>query len=68
MRARRIRVKRAKTVPPGPAMGPRMVRAARKTVMVVKTKVRKWARGSLGGHTLGGGATGMFIAMLPIFW
>ena len=37
-------------MPPGPAMGPSMVRAARKTEKVAKVRVSSWARVPLGGH------------------
>ena len=50
MRASRMRTRRAKTVPPGPAMGPSMVRAARKTEKVARLRVSNWARVPLGGH------------------
>ena len=39
-RARTMRTRRAKTVPPGAAMGPRMVQAAMKTEAVVRRRVR----------------------------
>ena len=45
-----MRTRSAKTVPPGPAMGPSMVRAARKTEKVAKVRVSSWARVPLGGH------------------
>ena len=48
MRAKRIRTSRAKTVPPGPAMGPNMVLAARKTERVVRERVSRLPRGPLG--------------------
>ena len=41
---------RAKTVPPGPAMGPSMVRAARKTERVVRDRVSREARAPRGGN------------------
>ena len=40
-RARTMRTRRAKTVPPGAAMGPRMVQAARKTAAVERSRVRQ---------------------------
>ena len=40
-RARTIRTSRAKTVPPGAAMEPRMVQADRKTEAVVRRSVRE---------------------------
>ena len=39
--ARTIRTSRAKTVPPGAAMEPRMVQAERKTEAVVSRRVRE---------------------------
>ena len=39
-RARTIRTRRAKTVPPGAAMGPRIVQAERKMELVVRRRVR----------------------------
>ena len=45
-----MRTRSAKTVPPGPAMGPSMVRAARKMVKVARVRVNNWARIPLGGH------------------
>ena len=51
MSARTMRTRSAKTVPPGPAMGPRMVRAARKTDRVVRERVSRWPRGPRGGHS-----------------
>ena len=45
-----MRTRSAKTVPPGPAMGPSMVRAAKKTEKVAKMRVSSWARVPLGGH------------------
>ena len=50
MRASRMRTRRAKTVPPGPAMGPSMVRAAKKMEEVAKRRVRPCANLPLGGH------------------
>ena len=50
MRASRMRTRRAKTVPPGPAMGPSMVRAAKKMEEVDKRRVRPCANLPLGGH------------------
>ena len=38
----------AKTVPPGPAMGPNMVLAARKTERVVRERVSRLPSGPLG--------------------
>ena len=38
--ARTMRTRRANTVPPGAAMGPRMVQAERNTELVVRTSVR----------------------------
>ena len=46
-----MRTRSAKTVPPGPAMGPSMVRAARKMEKVAKVRVSSWARIPLGGQT-----------------
>ena len=40
-RARTMRTSRAKTVPPGAAMEPRMVQAVRKTEAVVRRRVRE---------------------------
>ena len=40
-RARTMRTRRAKTVPPGAAMEPRMVHAVRKTEAVVRSRVRE---------------------------
>ena len=42
-----MRTSRAKTVPPGPAMGPNMVLAARKTERVVRERVRRFASAPL---------------------
>ena len=39
-RARTIRTRSAKTVPPGAAMGPRIVQAERKIELVVRRRVR----------------------------
>ena len=39
-RARTIRTRRAKTVPPGAAMGPKIVQAERKMELVVRRSVR----------------------------
>ena len=39
-RARTMRTRRAKTVPPGAAMGPRIVQAERKIELVVRRRVR----------------------------
>ena len=39
-RARTMRTRRAKTVPPGAAMGPRIVQAERKMELVVRRRVR----------------------------
>ena len=50
MRASTMRTRRAKTVPPGPAMGPSMVRAARKMEKVARLRVRNWATIPLGGQ------------------
>ena len=50
MRASRMRTRRAKTVPPGPAMGPSMVRAAKKMEEVAKRRVRPCANLPLRGH------------------
>ena len=50
MRASTMRTRRAKTVPPGPAMGPSMVRAARKMEKVARVRVRNWATIPLGGQ------------------
>ena len=50
MRASTMRTRSAKTVPPGPAMGPSMVRAARKMEKVAKLRVSNWARSPLGGQ------------------
>lgn len=44
-----MRTSRAKTVPPGPAMGPNMVLAARKTERVVRERVRRFASAPLAG-------------------
>ena len=46
-----MRTRSAKTVPPGPAMGPSMVRAARKMEKVAKVRVSSWASIPLGGQT-----------------
>ena len=45
-----MRARRAKTVPPGAAMEPRMVQAERKVEMVVRISVNMLAVGPLGGH------------------
>ena len=45
-----MRTRSAKTVPPGPAMGPSMVRAARKMEKVARVRVSRWARVPVGGH------------------
>ena len=52
-----MRTRRAKTVPPGAAMEPRMVQAARKMETVERRSVRKWAERPLGGQ-LGQGEEG----------
>ena len=56
-RASTMRARRAKTVPPGAAMEPRMVQAARKMETVERRSVRKWAERPLGGQ-LGQGEEG----------
>ena len=45
-----MRTRRANTVPPGAAMGPRMVQAARKMAAVERRRVREWAQWPWGGH------------------
>ena len=50
IKARTIRTRRANTVPPGAAIGPRMVQAARKMAAVVVRRVREWAQGPWGGQ------------------
>ena len=69
MRASSMRTRRAKTVPPGPAMGPSMVRAARKTDRVVRDRVSREARAPRGGNSLGEGFIGtVFIGFLcPLY-
>ena len=51
MSASRMRTRRAKRVPPGPASGPSMVRAERKMVRVVRERVSRVARVPRGGGT-----------------
>ena len=46
-----MRTRRAKTVPPGAAMGPRMVQAERKMEAVTRRRVRRWADLPCGGQT-----------------
>ena len=50
IRANKIRTNRAKTVPPGPAIGPNMVLAAKKTDKVVRERVSRLPRCPLGGQ------------------
>ena len=45
-----MRTRSAKTVPPGPAMGPSMVLAARKTERVVRERVSRLPRWPLGSE------------------
>ena len=45
-----MRTRRANTVPPGAAMGPRMVQAARKMAAVERRRVREWAQWPWGGQ------------------
>ena len=49
-RASTMRASRAKTVPPGAAMEPRMVQAERKMEAVERRSVRRWARRPWGGQ------------------
>ena len=49
-RPSKIRTRRAKTVPPGPAMGPSMVLAERNIARVVKNNVRANPKCPLGGQ------------------
>ena len=50
MRARTMRTKRAKTVPPGAAMGPSIVQADKKTAAVVRRSVSECAQHPCGGQ------------------
>ena len=50
IKARTMRTKRAKTVPPGAAIGPSIVQAERKTAAVVRSSVRECAQHPCGGQ------------------